>query len=32
MCENNFSERAKIFCSRAAFKRSFLKSFDGFEV
>ena len=27
MCEKIFSERAKFFCSRAAFKSSFLKLF-----
>ena len=27
MCEKIFSERAKFFCSRAAFKSSFLQFF-----
>ena len=32
MCEKIFSKRAKFCCSRAAFKRSFFATFDGYEV
>ena len=32
MCEKIFSERAKFFCSRAAFKSSFFAIFLVYEV
>ena len=32
MCEKIFSERAKFFCSRAAFKSSFFETFLVFEI